>query len=67
MLRTAAHKHVFRLYERDELYALARDPGEQRNLVDDPSQATVLADLRWWLLARMVESADIVPHHLDPR
>ncbi len=45
------HPHV-------ELYDLASDPLEQRNLADDPTYAAVLKDLRDRLLAHMQETKD---------
>ncbi len=37
MCRTREHKFVRRLYEKDELYDLAGDPGETDNQIDNPS------------------------------
>ena len=50
MCRTADHKYVHRLYERDELYDLRDDPAELRNLIDDPDRAPLVAELRQRLL-----------------
>ena len=42
----------------EELYDLAADPTEQRNLVDDPGSLAVLADLRQALDAHMAATRD---------
>ena len=44
--RTATHMYVRRLYEQDELYDLVKDPDELHNVIDDPSYAGVLAQLK---------------------
>jgi len=48
------------LAEPNELYDLARDPGETRNLVDDPEYARIVAELD----ARLTEFFD---RYADPR
>ena len=45
----------------DELYDLARDPFEQRNLAGDPAQASRLAAMRADLDAWMREQGDTQP------
>ena len=47
-LRTGRHKLIrrFGAHPSDELYDLEVDPGEHRNVVDDPNAASVLARLR---------------------
>ncbi len=65
MCRTADHKYVHRLYERDELYDLGDDPAELRNLIDDPDHAPLVAELRQRLLTWFLDTADAVPHDLD--
>lgn len=67
MCRTAAHKYVRRLYEQDELYDLALDPGEQRNVVDQPAYREVLGELRLRLLRWYQETCDVVPRAADRR
>jgi arylsulfatase A-like enzyme len=42
----------------EELYDLTFDPGEMRNLIDDPSAASVLSELRSRLTQWMEESQD---------
>ncbi|MEY5024540.1 MAG: hypothetical protein RLZZ244_68 [Verrucomicrobiota bacterium] len=46
-VRTATHKLIY-YWKKEawELFDLVRDPGEQRNLVDDPAAAAVLAELK---------------------
>lgn len=67
MWRTRTHKYVHRIAESDELYDLRADPQERRNVIDDPAQAAVLAELRTRLLDVMITTADVVPTRLDDR
>ena len=67
MCRTRDHKYVRRLYESDELYDLRVDPDELHNLVDDPTCAGVLAQLKDRLLTFFLETGDVVPHDADAR
>lgn len=67
MCRTATHKYVRRLYEKDELYDLVADPHETRNLAGDPAQGSVLAALKDRLLRFYQETADVVPHRENKR
>jgi len=67
MCRTRTHKYVRRLYETDELYDLADDPREQRNAIDDPAHAKVLAELQQRMLSWYMETCDVVPRDTDQR
>lgn len=67
MIRMGNLKYTMRLYERDELYDLERDPLELENRIDDLVYARDVGELRHRLLERMVETADYVPGDLDPR
>ncbi len=67
MCRTQDFKYVRRLYESDELYDLSRDPGELRNLIDDPAYAGILADLRERMLTWYQSTCDVVPYQTDAR
>lgn len=67
MCRTADHKYVRRLYERDELYALRADPQERENRIADPALADVLAALKERLLTFYLETSDVVPFDIDRR
>ncbi len=67
MCRTKTHKCVRRLYEEDELYDLAADPGETCNRIADPACAGVLAELRERLLEWYQETCDVVPRECDRR
>ena len=66
-LRTSAHTYVYRLYESDELYARANDPGETRNLIDTPAGAAVARELRERTLSWLLETSDVIPWDRDPR
>jgi arylsulfatase A-like enzyme len=67
MIRTRDFKYVQRLYEKDELYHLEIDPGETRNVIDDPAYAPVLAALKDRLLQWYQETGDTVPLKTDSR
>ncbi|MGI8483286.1 MAG: sulfatase-like hydrolase/transferase, partial [Thermomicrobiales bacterium] len=67
MCRTANHKYVRRLYERDELYDLTRDPAELDNRIDDPAYIAVLDQLRDRMLTHLLETSDVVPFEPDAR
>ena len=66
MCRTKEFKYVRRLYERDELYDLKKDPQELDNVIEDPVYSGALAQLRSRLLTWYLETGDVVPHDLDP-
>lgn len=53
MLRTHTRKYVYNPSAFDELYDLTGDPGELRNLVDEPSSAATLVEMREQLHERM--------------
>jgi arylsulfatase A-like enzyme len=65
MCRTATHKYVRRLYERDELYDLRDDPLESRNRIDDTEYGPVLLELKERMLTWYMETCDVVPFDLD--
>lgn len=67
MLRTERYKYVARLYEPDELYDLAEDPGEQVNRIGDPALADVAAQMKERALRWLIETADAVPFDFDCR
>ncbi len=46
MVRTTAAKYVLNAPEEDELYDLAADPGEVRNLAADPARRDLLSEMR---------------------
>ena len=66
-LRTERWTYVYRLYEGDELYDRATDPGELRNLSGSPETAPIERELRDRILRWTVETADVVPWDPDPR
>ena len=67
MCRTATRKHVRRLYQRDELYDLERDPDELVNVIDDPAYREDLLELRERTLTWYQETCDVVPLNGDAR
>ena len=67
MLRTHDCKYVHRLYEKDELYDLRRDPMEVDSRIDDPDYAGTLASLRERLMAFYLETSDVVARDIDRR
>ena len=67
MIRTKDFMYVQRLYEKDELYHLEKDPRETRNLIDDPNYADTLDALKDRLLHWYQETGDVVPLKTDSR
>jgi arylsulfatase A-like enzyme len=58
MVLAADHKYVYRPGDTDELYDLARDPEELRNVADGPDYQTVRDELRGRLRDWMRETED---------
>jgi len=67
MCRTKDFKYVRRLYEKDELYDLNKDPGELNNIIDDPTYNEILSSLKEKMLTFYVETCDVVPFQTDTR
>ena len=67
MCRTANLKYVRRAFETDELYDLAADPGETRNLIAEADYRDDVAHLRERLLSWYMETCDVVPRQTDQR
>lgn len=67
MCRTKRYKYVQRLYEKDQLYDLEKDPNETNNLIDEASYLDVLQDLRHRMLIWYMETCDYVPEQTDKR
>lgn len=67
MCRMGNLKYVYRLYEKDELYDLDKDPLELTNCIDDPQYAGKVNDMKLRMLQFMVETGDIVPNRKDLR
>lgn len=68
ILRTERHKLVCSAEGPDELFDMARDPGELENRIDDPDYLDVLQDLVGRLERRMAKSRDPIdgfPRLLD--
>ena len=65
MIRTKEYKYVMRLCETDEFYDLAK--GEEKNEIDNPEYAGIIADMRSKLLEWLLETADSVPKDMDAR
>lgn len=55
MVRTARHKLSYLSGDRSELYDLQTDPGELKNVIDDPALSGVVRELQR-IASRMVES-----------
>ncbi len=67
MCRTKDFKYVRRLYEKDELYDLIKDPEELNNVIDNPSYTEILSSLKEKLLTWYLETCDVVPFKPDAR
>jgi arylsulfatase A-like enzyme len=67
MCRTKRYKYVRRLYEKDELYDMARDPQEMCNLAEDDAYGGILSQLKERMLRWYMETCDVVPKDTDRR
>lgn len=67
MIRMGNLKYTMRLYEKDELYDLERDPMELHNLIDDASYSDSVQKLRGRMLQFYMETGDYVPVAMDKR
>ncbi|MFX1457513.1 MAG: sulfatase-like hydrolase/transferase [Promethearchaeota archaeon] len=67
MCRTKDYKYVRRLYEKDELYDLNKDPSELYNVIDNPEYKSILFNLKERMLTWYVETCDVVPFETDWR
>ncbi|MFW9821820.1 MAG: sulfatase-like hydrolase/transferase [Candidatus Thorarchaeota archaeon] len=67
MCRTKDYKYIRRLYEKDELYDLNKDPGELNNAIDDPEYNDILLRLKDRMLSWYIETCDVVPFETDWR
>ena len=67
MMRTATHKLIYRPTGVSELYDLAADPRELRNLHGAPEHREIQANLERRLLDWYVQTADVTPYGADPR
>ncbi len=67
MIRMGNLKYTYRLYEKDELYDLDKDPMELRNAIDDPAYSERLTEMKGRLLQYYMQTADYVPVKRDAR
>lgn len=67
MIRTSRHKLVMRTRDTGELYDLREDPGELRNLIDDPDCDEIRRNLERRMLDWHIRTADTVPFDRDDR
>lgn len=67
MIRMGNLKYIKRLYEKDELYDLDKDPQELNNIIDDINYKEALIDMKERMLTFYQETGDIVPNRRDKR
>jgi arylsulfatase A-like enzyme len=67
MCRDRRFKYVHRLYEADELYDMVNDPMETNNIAGLPENEAVVRKFKDRVLKWFMETADVVPFHLDGR
>lgn len=67
MCRMGNIKYTMRLYEKDELYDLDKDPDEQVNEIDNPEYASTIIKMQSAILKWYQETADWVPNRKDKR
>jgi arylsulfatase A-like enzyme len=67
MCRNKDFKYIKRAYEKDEFYDLKQDPGEIKNLIDDPSYKIEIDNFKHKMLSWYQETCDVVPLERDKR
>lgn len=67
MMRMGDLKYVYRLYEKDELYDLKKDPKELKNVIEVPEYQEDIVKMKMRMLQFMIETGDIVPNRKDIR
>lgn len=67
MIRMGNIKYTMRLYEKDELYDLDKDPQEIENRIDDPEYTEIVMKMKMRMLQYYMETADWVPNRKDRR
>jgi len=67
MIRMGNLKYTRRLYEKDELYDLDKDPAELVNEIDNPAYAEKIKVMQDRMLTWYQETADWVPNRKDVR
>jgi hypothetical protein len=63
-IRTPTHRYILRWDDRDELYDLATDPYENRNIAAQPDSAPVIARLRRALAEEMHDAPPAILERL---
>ena len=66
-VREAGHKLIWRANGRHELFDLINDPGETKNLVDEPAHINTRERLKEALLKWYLDTADMMPPWTDRR
>lgn len=61
MVRDTRYKYIYRLDETEELYDLAKDSGELRNVASDPDYADTLDRMRRRMMKKLVEAETVDP------
>lgn len=67
MCRMENMKYTMRLYEKDELYDLDKDPLELNNQIDNPDYQDVIVKFKERILYYYMETSDFVPQGRDVR
>lgn len=67
MIRMGNLKYIRRLYEKDELYDLDKDPKELYNVIDKDEYKEKLFEMKERMLTFYQETGDIVPNRRDIR
>ncbi len=67
MIRMGDLKYIQRLYERDELYDMKKDPAEMINEIDNPEYADAVLKMKMRMLEWYQETTDFVPNRKDLR
>lgn len=67
MIRMGNLKYTMRLYEKDTLYDLDKDPHELVNRIDEPEYADKVQEMKLKMLEWYQETADWIPNRKDKR
>ncbi|KAI3390656.1 hypothetical protein diail_8978 [Diaporthe ilicicola] len=66
-MRSKEWTYIYRIYEADELYSRADDPGERNNLADVPEYQDIKAKLKGEMMKWIISTSDVIPWYMDSR
>lgn len=66
-MRSKEWTYVYCIYEADELYSRADDPGERNNLAEVPEYQNIKAELKGEMMRWIISTSDVIPWYMDDR